>query len=142
MRSDMAAYVSRGSGKQRGLTLIEVLIAVVILAIGLLGVAGVQVVSLQQTNNAQIRTLANLHAQDVAEMLRMNAGQALPAAQMTALNERVKSSLGTEDATVTVTLQGSLATVTVSWVESVPVSQSSTGRKTETLQVLARVGPR
>lgn len=129
---------SRG---QRGLSLIEVLVAVVILAIGLLGVAGVQVVSLQQTNNANIRTVANLHAQEVAELLRVNGGQALANAEMTALNTRLKGNLADDNATLVVNVQGSLATITVSWTESVPISQSSSGKKSESLVMAARIAP-
>ncbi len=128
------------SGKQRGFTLIEVLIAVVILAIGLLGVAGVQVVSLQQTNNSFLQTKANLHVQDLAERLRLNGGSPLSAGDVTELEKKVKTSLG-DDSTVQITFDGSLATIKVTWEERVPVSQESGGTQTRSLVVEATVAP-
>lgn len=133
-----------GSGahvQSRGFSLIEVLIAVVILAIGLLGVAAVQVVSLQQTNNSFLQTKANLHVQDIAERLRANGGDALPAGQVTAMTSEVQSDLG-DGASVQIALNGSLATITLTWEEKVPVSQEADGTQTKTLTVEARVAPR
>jgi len=133
-----------GSGahvQSRGFSLIEVLIAVVILAIGLLGVAAVQVVSLQQTNNSFLQTKANLHIQDIAERLRANGGDALPAGQVTAMTSEVQSDLG-DGASVQIALNGSLATITLTWEEKVPVSQEADGTQTKTLAVEARVAPR
>lgn len=55
-----------------GFTLIEVLIAVVIFSIGLLGWAGLQVAALDGTRSAELRTLAVLQAQDLADRMRAN----------------------------------------------------------------------
>lgn len=128
--------VSRG----KGFSLIEVLITVVILAIGLLGVAAVQVVSLQQTNNSYLQTKANIHAQDIAERLRANGGNALPAAESDSIEDAVKSSLG-PDAIVQITRAGSKATITISWSERAPGAQESGGSQTRTLAMEARVAP-
>lgn len=57
---------------QRGITMIEVLIALLIFAIGLLGVAGMQSLALKSTNNSNIRTLVNIHAYEIAERMRAN----------------------------------------------------------------------
>lgn len=66
--------ISRG---QAGVTMIEVLIALLIFAIGLLGVAGMQTLALKSTNNSNARTLINMHAYEIAERMRAN----MPAAQ-------------------------------------------------------------
>lgn len=60
------------SREQRGTTLIEVLISLLILAIGLLGMAGLQTVSLRNTQSAYIRTQATLLSSDVVERIRAN----------------------------------------------------------------------
>jgi len=62
---------------QRGLTLAEVLIAVVILSIGLLGIAGLQLTGLRGAQSANLRTQATVLANDIAERIRANPTGAL-----------------------------------------------------------------
>lgn len=57
---------------QRGFTLIEVLIALLILAIGLLGMASLLMTSLSSSNSAYQRSQASMLAYDIAERLRLN----------------------------------------------------------------------
>ncbi|WP_166266455.1 type IV pilus modification protein PilV [Marinobacter caseinilyticus] len=59
---------------QRGLSMIEVLIAMLIFAIGLLGVAGMQSLALKSTNNSNVRSLVNIHAYEIVERMRANMG--------------------------------------------------------------------
>ena len=56
--------------KQNGVTMIEVMVAVLVLAVGLLGVAGMQTVSIQQTQGADKRSVAVLHLQSIADEIR------------------------------------------------------------------------
>lgn len=60
--------------RQEGMTLIEVLIAMLILAIGLLGGAGLQLNALKYTRSALMNTQASFIAQDLLERMRANAG--------------------------------------------------------------------
>lgn len=55
-----------------GFGLIEVLVALLILAIGLLGMASLQTTSLQLTTGSQSRTQAILLAEDIVERIRAN----------------------------------------------------------------------
>ena len=55
-----------------GFTLVEVLIAMVIMAIGMLGIAGMYVHSLQAGRTSQLRTQAVTLAADVADRIRAN----------------------------------------------------------------------
>lgn len=57
---------------QQGFTLIEVLISVVVLSIGLLGLAGLQAASLQSNNNSISRSQAAILAYDMADRVRAN----------------------------------------------------------------------
>lgn len=56
----------------RGFTLIEVLVALLILAVGLLGTASLMLLSMKSNQNASQRTQASLLAYDLAERMRMN----------------------------------------------------------------------
>lgn len=57
---------------ERGFSLFEVLITVVVVSIGLLGLAGLQFAGLRAANRAQEHTYANLLAQDIEERIRAN----------------------------------------------------------------------
>lgn len=65
-----------------GFSLIEVLIALVVLAVGLLGVAMMQVMSLRFTQSANERTVATNLAYELIDMMRSNR---LLASQYTAI---------------------------------------------------------
>ncbi|PXX43692.1 MULTISPECIES: type IV pilus modification protein PilV [Aquitalea] len=56
----------------RGFTLLEVLVAIVILAIGLLGIAGLQLNNLRYSAQSAARAQASLLAEQMAERIRNN----------------------------------------------------------------------
>lgn len=62
----------RMADKQTGFGLIEVLVALIILAVGLLGMASLQTTSLKQTTGSQARTQAMFLAEDLVERIRAN----------------------------------------------------------------------
>jgi type IV pilus assembly protein PilV len=57
---------------QSGFTLIEVLVALLVLAVGLLGMASLTVHSLQSNQGAYMRSQASVLAYDIAERMRFN----------------------------------------------------------------------
>lgn len=61
----------------RGLTLVEILIALLVLSIGLLGLAGLQTLSLKFNTGAYQRTQATALAYDIADRMRANRAAAL-----------------------------------------------------------------
>ena len=95
--------------------MVEVLIAVLILAIGLLGVAGVQMRSLQQTSNANLRSQATMVAQEVTEKLRV-AGAPMTSAQEDVTIRSMQGTLG-GGADLTISYDGPIATIQVDWSE-------------------------
>jgi type IV pilus assembly protein PilV len=58
--------------QQSGVSLVEVLVAMLILSIGLLGMVGLQTTSLRNTQNAYLRTQATLAAEGMVERMRAN----------------------------------------------------------------------
>ncbi len=68
----------------RGVGLIEVLIAMFVLAIGLLGVAGLQLVSMQNNNSALMRTQAAQLSYEIIDRIRANPDQDYSVAMATA----------------------------------------------------------
>lgn len=59
---------------QTGMTLIEVLVAVLILAIGLLGAAVIQLNALKYTDSSRMTSQASFIAYDMLDRIRANAG--------------------------------------------------------------------
>ncbi len=59
--------------RQAGFTLLEVLVALIILAVGLLGLAGMQMSGLKNTNDSKYRTTAATVARDMADRMHANS---------------------------------------------------------------------
>lgn len=58
----------------RGFSLLEVLIALLIFSLGLMGLAGLMVVSVKTNHSAYLRTQASFLAQSMADRMRANTG--------------------------------------------------------------------
>lgn len=132
--------------EDNGFTLIEVLIAVVILAVGMLGLAGLQATGLRNNQSAYYRSQAAQLAYDIADRMRANSSTSnnyltsfmAPADATTQADcEAVSTTCSTADmaendlfewntvltetlpnGTGVITLAGNVFTVTVSWTEN------------------------
>lgn len=96
--------------QSNGFSLIEVLIALVIIAIGLLGIAGMQALALSNTGQARLRSLAAIEAASMAAAMRANkdywaAGAAPSSLTVTGSNSATATFADT-------TLSGGLTTTT------------------------------
>lgn len=60
-----------------GFTLLEVLVAVIVLSIGLLGLAGLQAVGLRSNHSATLRSQSTALAYDIVDRMRANRAAAL-----------------------------------------------------------------
>lgn len=58
------------TARQRGMTLIEILVAVVVLSVGLLGLAGLQIKGIQVNQGSAYRWQASMLAEDIADRIR------------------------------------------------------------------------
>jgi type IV pilus assembly protein PilV len=63
---------SRKNSNQKGFSLLEVLISILILSFGILGMVGLQAVALQANREARLQSVAGTLARELAEMMRGN----------------------------------------------------------------------
>lgn len=107
-----------GGRRMRGFTLLEVLVAIVVLSIGLLGLAGLMASSLKNSHSAYQRTQATWLAYDALDRMRANRQVALAGGYNLALgaapggSDLAATDLGEWDAALTNTLpagDGSIA---------------------------------
>ena len=77
---------------EAGFTLVEIAVAVLILAIGILGVAGMQSVGVRESQNTYFRSQANLLASDLVEKMRANAIESRKGGDSAYLEEDPQSS--------------------------------------------------
>jgi type IV pilus assembly protein PilV len=65
---------SHMNSRSTGFSLVEVMVAVLVISIGLLGIAKMQALALSSTGNARLRALASLEAASLATTIRANRG--------------------------------------------------------------------
>lgn len=94
--------------KVSGFTLIEVLVATLVLAVGLLGLLGLQATSIKNNLSAYNRSQATQLAYDMADRMRANKNESLDSATGNVLTSSTYLTMDSSDATV----QASCATVT------------------------------
>lgn len=145
---------------QRGSSLIEVMVALLIMAIGLLGAAAIQLNALKFTDSSTLRTKASYIAYDMMDRIRANPGSNYTLANLAAaptaggatpltqdlfdFSTALKDQLGaTADASIA--KNGYVYTITVSWddtraASAVNTSNGVTGEANlQTFKLVSRV---
>lgn len=77
--------------KQKGYSQIEVLVSVLVLAIGILGMGGLQATSLQNSQRSVLRTQAAYLSYEILDRMRANKAEAKNGAYNTALGAAVNA---------------------------------------------------
>jgi len=115
---------------QEGMTLIEVLVALLILTVGLLGAAAIQLNALKYTDSARMTTQASFIAYDMMDRIRANSAEDYTVTPPTSDNSSVARDKDLFDFTTNIvnfggaTATGSVArnqrvyTITITWDDS------------------------
>ena len=115
---------------ERGMTLVEVLVSLVIISVGLLGIAALQITTLRANQDAYVRSQASAVAADILDRMRANpigarANQYAGTGQtgtrggddMQAWLQAVDDALPGGTGTVVMDNATNIAQVTVTWTE-------------------------
>lgn len=127
-----------GSRAQDGMTLIEVLVALLILSVGLLGAAATQLNALKYTDSSLMTSQASFIAYDMMDRIRANSAADYTVTPPTSGNLNVTrdqdlydfttniTSFGGPTATGSITLNQRVYTITITWDDSRAAAASST----------------
>lgn len=135
--------------QQKGATLIEVLVTLLIFSVGLLGLAGLQSMSLKANHSAYYRSQATFLAYDIGERMRSNSLKARAGAYNSASFPASSSShpvTGNREAqdlaqwlnelatalpsgTGRISVTGDVASIEVRWDDSRGTTQQATGNE-------------
>jgi type IV pilus assembly protein PilV len=127
-----------GSRAQDGMTLIEVLVALLILGVGLLGAAAIQLNALKYTDSSLMSSQASFIAYDMMDRIRANSGADYTVTPPTSGNLNVTrdqdlydfttniTSFGGPTATGSITLNQRVYTITITWDDSRAAAATST----------------
>lgn len=125
---------------QEGMSLIEVLVALLILTVGILGAAAVQVNALKYTDSSRMTSQASFIAYDMMDRIRANSAADYTVTPPTAGNLSVARdqdlydfttnivNFGGPPATGTITLNQRVYTITINWNDSRAANATGTTR--------------
>ena len=146
------------SGGQAGFGLIEVLIALMVLSVGMLGLAGLQMWSLKNNQSSMERAIAVMQTHTIADAMRadrttainngfnldideatgsISGGDALATEALTTWRNNLLANLG-EQATGGVRCNGATCTIVVRWNDQ-HAAAASTEPRTQQLETVVRL---
>lgn len=136
---------------QGGMTLIEVLVAVLILGVGLLGAAMIQLNALKYTDSSRMTSQASFIAYDMLDRIRANSGGDYTVAPPNSPNLNVARdqdlydfktniiNFGGATATGTVALNQRVYTITISWDDARAANTATSAQSRRSFVLSSRV---
>lgn len=123
--------------RQNGFSLIEVLISILILAVGLLGAASIQLNALKYTDSSTMRSQASFIAYDMMDRIRANPNGTYALPNLTSISntttttyytaprdqdwsdfaQNIRNFAGTNGEASSIVVAGRVVTVTVQWCD-------------------------
>lgn len=140
------------NGAQEGMTLIEVLVALLILTVGLLGAAAIQLNALKYTDSSRMTSQASFIAYDMMDRIRANSGADYTVTPPTSGNLSIARdqdlydftnnivNFGGASATGSVALNQRVYTITITWDDS-RAAKVANSRRSFVLTSRAAVDP-
>lgn len=137
---------------QEGMTLIEVLVALLLLGVALLGAAAVQLNALKYTDSARMTSQASFIAYDMMDRIRANAAADYTVTPPTSGNPKVArdqdlydftrniAGFGGKTATGSISLNQRVYTITITWDDS-RAANAADSRRSFVLTSRATVDP-
>jgi type IV pilus assembly protein PilV len=123
----------------KGFTIIEVLVAMIILAIGVLGLGIMQITSLQNTQSGQMRSQASILAYDMIDSMRGNVASVTDLSYEIGVDEILPTAAVCYGAGANCTPQQMADSDIVRWKSNLAAAQPS-GNGSVAIQVPAAVG--
>jgi len=141
-------WLYSGFQRQSGLSLIEVMVSIVIMSVGLLGIAGLQLKALKNTYASFQRSVATLQAQDLSDRLWASTCIFSDSTKLDLIKGEWQAAHSTSGATklsmpdwsgdFTYTAAANQFLITISWSD-VMVNQSGTTGETQTFTQFVRI---
>lgn len=105
--------------RQQGVAMLEVLIVFFVLSIGLLGMAALQLKSIQYSQSSYMRSQATVAAHDILDRIRLNGGNEFNAGddELDDWIEFVNGTLPTGGTDPTVVCNAPRCTVVITWLD-------------------------
>ncbi|EJL03796.1 type IV pilus modification protein PilV [Pseudomonas fluorescens Q2-87] len=142
---------NRSKRAQKGMTLIEVLVAVLILGVGLLGAAMIQLNALKYTDSSRMTSQASFIAYDMMDRIRANSGADYTITPPSSANLNVARdqdlydfktniiAFGGATATGAVALNKRVYTITISWDDARAANTTNAAEARRSFVLTSRV---
>jgi type IV pilus assembly protein PilV len=127
----------RNRKKQRGISIVEALVALVVIAVGMLGIAGLYLTSLQSSRSAKLRAQAVQLAGSIADRIRANRDAAVAYNTAAYGGNPAAQDCDESRCTAAEMAQDDLA----HWIEDIRANLPGAARTLGTVQVTDRVRP-
>ncbi|QXI29369.1 type IV pilus modification protein PilV [Pseudomonas vanderleydeniana] len=144
------------AGRQAGLTLIEVMVSMLILAVGLLGAAAIQLNALKYTDSSMMTSQASFIAYDMLDRIRANPDASYAVSSLQGITATAGSTAARDvdlydfknninnfaatDGSGSIVVNNRVVTITIGWGDKRADDATTANAPTRTFVLTSRVG--